>query len=303
MRSSACIAPIAEQQLGLVARHQLLDEGMSASTLDSILASGRLVPIERAVYRVPGAPETPWTRLLAKVLACGPGSMISHRSAAWLWELCDAPVRHEISVPRDRRLRRPDLVVHESTDLQLANPGTVHGVPVTGVGRTILDCAGDPGVDVELLIDAARRVHRISRTLLPHVAVTHARSGRRGINRLRSLLELDDLPHSDFERLVWRWLDDQGVTGWVRHHHLVLPGYGAVEVDVAWPDLCIALELEGGDHIDRSAVHDNDTWRQNRLVLGRWLIVRCTYRRWLREADAVLDEITGAIAVRSAERR
>ena len=27
--------------------------------------------------------------------------MISHRSAAWLWELCDAPARHEISVPRD----------------------------------------------------------------------------------------------------------------------------------------------------------------------------------------------------------
>jgi len=299
VRPMSRIAPIAEHQLGLVARHQALARLVPAPSIDSLLASGHLVPAERAVYRVPGAPETPWSRLLAKVLACGPGAVLSHRSAAWLWDLADAPDRHEISVPRDRRLRRTDVVVHESTDLELAGVGAVHGIPVTGVGRTILDCASQPAVDVELLVDGARRIHRISRTLLPHVVVSHARSGRRGIERMRTLLEDDEIPHSDFERLVWRWLDANGVAGWVRHHRLVVPGHGPVEIDVAWPALRIALELEGGDHVDRAGVHDHDTRRQNALVLDGWLVLRTTYRRWLRHSDVVLRELLDAIATRT----
>lgn len=298
MRPMARITPVAEQQLGLVARFQMLDRGVAPSTVDSLLEAGRLVPAARAVYRIPGSPDTSWSRLLAMVLACGPGALLSHRSAAWMWELADAPARHEVSVPRTRRLRARNLVVHESSDLDLAAPGLVHGIPVTGVGRTILDCATHPTVDVELLIDAARRVHHISRTLLPHVVVTHARSGRRGINRMRDLLEVDEMPHSDFERLVWRWLEANDVTGWVRHHCTVAPGHGAVEIDIAWPDLRIALELEGGDHVDRAGVHDNDTGRQNALVLDGWIVLRATYRRWLRHSDAVLREITTALAAR-----
>lgn len=299
MRPMARIAPLAEQQLGLVARYQLLAEGLRPPSIDSLLEDGRLVPETRAVYRVPGAPDTSWARLLARVLACGPGAVLSHRSAAWLWDLSDAPARHEVSVPRDRRLRGKDVVVHESSDLALAGTGRVHGIPVTGVGRTILDCASQPAVDLELLVDAARRVHRISRTLLPHVVVTHARSGRRGINRMRDLLEIDELPHSDFERLVWRWLGFHGVTGWVRHHTTVVPGYGPAELDVAWPDLRIALELEGGDHVDRAGVHDNDTWRQNALVLEGWLVLRTTYRRWLRRSDVLLRQILHGIDERA----
>lgn len=298
MRPMALITPLAEQQLGLAARYQILDRGVPSPTIDSLLEAGRLAPAARAVYRIPGSPDTPWSRLLATVLACGPGAVLSHRSAAWMWELADAPTRHEVSVPRDRRLRPREVVVHESTDLHLAGRGLVQGVPVTGVGRTILDCATNPSVDVELLIDAARRIHRISRTLLPHVVVTHARSGRRGINRLRSLLEIDEMPHSDFERLVWRWLDAHDVTGWVRHYCTVVPRYGAVEIDIAWPDLRIALELEGADHVDRAGVHDNDTGRQNALVLDGWIVLRTTYRRWLRHSDVLLQEITGALAAR-----
>lgn len=298
MGSITRIAPLAERQLGLVARRQLVGEGIASSTIDSALAEGRLLPLERAVYRIPGAPVTPHTRVLATVLAAGPGALASHGTAAWLWDLADPPRRHEISVPRSRRLRRRDVVVHESSDLDLANPGSVDGIPVTSVGRTILDCAGDPSADVQLLVDGARRVHRISRTLLPHTVVTHARSGRRGITRLREVLAPDGLPQSDFERLAWRWLADNGITGWVPHHQIVLPVYGPVELDVAWPALRVALELEGGDHIDRQAVHDHDTERQNHLVIGEWIVLRLTFRRWLRRPDAALAEITAALAHR-----
>jgi very-short-patch-repair endonuclease len=241
-------------------------------------------------------PQTADTRLLALVLSAGEGALLSHRSAAWAWGLLPAPRRHEVTVPRGRRPRTPDLIVHESSDLHLATPGRVRGLPVTGVGRTILDCAAEPTIDLELLIDAARRVHGISRTLLPATVVAHARSGRRGIGPLTELLALDELPHSDFERLVQRWLHDLSITGWELHHRIVVPVRGAVEIDIAWPDLRVALELEGADHRDRSLVHDDDTERQNWIVNDGWHLVRTTYRRWVRSNPAVRAELEEALA-------
>lgn len=300
MRTLDAAAPIAERQLGLVTRSQLLDAGVRPDTADEAVRVGRLLRMERSVYRLPGAPATPTSRLLAKVLALGDGALLSHRSAAWLWGLGEAPARHEATVPRGRRRRCTDLIVHESTDLHLAMAGTVDGLPVTGVGRTLLDCAGDPSVDVQLLVDEARRRHRISRTLLPGVVLAHARPGRPGIEPLRAVVALDELPASDFERLATRWLDLHRVTGWTLHHRIVLDGFGPIELDLAWPALRVAVELEGADHRDRRAVHDRDTARQNALAAAGWTVLRVTYRRWLQEPTQVLAELAALLGPAAA---
>lgn len=296
MRTLDAAAPIAEHQLGLVTRSQLIAAGVRPDTADEAVRTGRLRWMERNVYRLPGVPVGPHVRLLAKALALGPGALVSHSSAAWLWGLADPPRRHEATVPRGRRRRCTDLVVHESSDLHLAVPGTVEGLPVTGVGRTILDCAGDRRVDIELLVDEARRRHGISRTLLPAVLVAHARPGRSGVDRLRAVVATDELPASDFERLFARWLQPLDVPGWVLHHRSVVPGFGPVELDIAWPDLGVAVELEGGDHRDRRLVHDRDTARQNALAAADWIVLRVTYRRWLQEPGQVLAEIVALLS-------
>jgi len=297
VRLATVAAPLAEDQLGLVARRQLTERSVPEPTIDAAVRRRHLLRAARGVYRLPGAPDTPESRLLARVLAAGPGAVLSHGSAAWLWELLPAPEHHHVSVPRGRRPRSTGMIVHESSDLHLAIPGSVRGLPVTGVGRTILDCAADPTIDVELLIDAARRVHKISRTLLPATVVAHARSGRGGIHRLADLLALDEVPHSDFERLVCRWLTDLGITGWCLHHRIVIPVRGPLEIDIAWPDLRVAFELEGADHRDRSTVHDDDTERQNWLQIANWHVVRTTYKRWVRHTSAVLAELEATLAL------
>ena len=156
MRLLTVAATIAEDQLGLIARRQLIARGVSADSVDAAVRRGHLAAAARGVYRLPGAPETFESRMRARLLAAGDGALYSHRTAAWLWGLLDAPDRHELSVPRHCRPRAVAATVHRSRDLQLAIPGLVRGLPVTGVGRTILDCAGDAGVDLELLVDAAR---------------------------------------------------------------------------------------------------------------------------------------------------
>ena len=296
MRLLTIAATIAEDQLGLVARRQLIDRGISADSVDAAVRRGHLASAERGVYRLPGVPETFESRMRARLLAAGDGALYSHRTAAWLWRLLDAPDHHELSVPRHCRPRAVAATVHRSRDLELAIPGLVRGLPVTGVGRTILDCAGDHGIDLELLVDAARREHGISRSLLPATVVAHSRSGRPGIQRLRDLVVGLELPRSDFERLVARWLRDQDLTGWQMHHRIVVPGFGPVELDFAWPRLRVALELEGCDHRLRDLVHDNDTERQNWITVAGFDVVRTTYRRWVRTPLQVLTELQAALA-------
>lgn len=291
----AAAARMAADQLGLAARQQLLAHGVPPTTVDSAVRAGRLLPQAPAVYRMPGAPVTPFVVALASVLAAGPTALASHLTAAWLWSLVDRlPPVHHVSVTRWHRRRVPGCVVHESRDLDRALPRRIAGVPVAGVGRTILDCAA-MGMDPQPLIDEARRRHAISRTLMPAVVAAHARSGRTGIGPLRSAIADDEMPHSDFERMVCDWLVTEGVTGWELHHRLVLPTFGPVELDVAWPVERVFLELEGADHRDRSLVHDHDTERQNHLVLAGWQPLRTTYRRWLLASPTLLRQIRTAL--------
>lgn len=296
----AVAAGFAEAQLGLVTRRQLLAAGVPRTTIDKAVRSGRLVVEAPRVLRLAGAPRTAESRLLADALSVGDDAVYSHRSAAWLWGLLvDPPRLHELSVPRGHRPDHAPLLVHEARDLDLAASGFVRGVPVTGVGRTILDCARYPDVDVELLIDEARRTLDVSRTLLPTVLVDHSCRGRPGLARLRAALDAEGLPDSDFERLVVRWLGRAGVAGW-RLHHRVTVGDTVAVVDLAWPELRVAVELEGRDHWDRARRHDADARRQNHLELAGWLVLRVTYRRWLRDPAGVLAEIRAALAARTA---
>ncbi len=298
MSLTTVAATIAERQLGLAARHQLLERGVPPTTIDAAVAGGRLLTTAPAVYRLPGLPLTPHVVLRAALLAAGPLAVASHVTAAWLWDLVEArPTPHHLAVPRWNRRHVPGAIVHESRDLDRAISGAVAGIPVTGIGRTILDCAG-VGLDPQPLIDEARRRHQISRTLLPWVIASHAKRGRPGIHRLRTAVADDEMPHSDFERLVCRWLADAGVDGWRLHHRIVVPDFGPVELDIAWPDERVFLELEGADHRDRSLVHDGDTERQNHVVLAGWQPLRATYRRWVLDSPGLFREIRCALDAR-----
>ena len=99
MRTLDAAAAVAEHQLGLVTRQQLLAAGVKPDTADEAVRTGRLLRQERNVYRVPGSPDAPKVRLLAKVLALGDGAVLSHATAAWLWGLTDPPHEHHATVP------------------------------------------------------------------------------------------------------------------------------------------------------------------------------------------------------------
>jgi predicted transcriptional regulator of viral defense system len=78
------IARLAERQHGVVARAQLLEIGLGGAAIDKRAARGRLHRLHRGVYAVGHPVLTARGRWMAAVLACGPGAVLSHLSAAAL---------------------------------------------------------------------------------------------------------------------------------------------------------------------------------------------------------------------------
>lgn len=78
---------LAGRQHGVVARRQLLALGFNSREIEHRVSRGRLHLVMRGVYAVGWPRLTPKRRWMAAVLACGEEAMLSHRSAAALWEI------------------------------------------------------------------------------------------------------------------------------------------------------------------------------------------------------------------------
>jgi predicted transcriptional regulator of viral defense system len=131
----ARIAAIAERQGGVVSRAQLIAAGLSAKAIDSRVAAGRLHIVHRGVYavghRLIGAVGLRW----AAVLACRPGTVLSHPSAGDAWGLVasNSATMH-VTVPgRGGRKRRRGIRVHRPESLRADEVTTLDGLPITPV--------------------------------------------------------------------------------------------------------------------------------------------------------------------------
>ncbi len=78
------IVDLVGRQQGLATHAQMLRIGVGRRTLDRWLATGRLRAIHRDVYAYGPRPLTKRGKWLAAVLALGPGTVLSHLSAAAL---------------------------------------------------------------------------------------------------------------------------------------------------------------------------------------------------------------------------
>lgn len=182
----------ATMQYGLVTWQQLIDAGVRRSTITRWVRSGRLVSVQPRVHRVAGAPVTWHQRVLAAVLAAGPGAAASHRTAAALWAMLeDAPI--EIVAPRGRTPQLGGVLVHQTRD---PIPSTRRfGIPVTSPMRTIVDLgAVVPASTVELALDRAEVARLCSVAAVEWELARVARPGRRGAGPLRDVLDRRALP-------------------------------------------------------------------------------------------------------------
>ncbi len=137
------VAGIARRQHGIVSRAQLLEAGLSTAGIKRWLASGRLHRIHRGVYAVGHTLISQEGRWLAAVLACGPGSYLSHGPAGQLSGIVPRRERFALHVSTPgRKMRSPaGIIGHTSRNLDVRDTTTRIRIPTTTPTRTIWDLA------------------------------------------------------------------------------------------------------------------------------------------------------------------
>lgn len=286
------ITALAARQHGVVARRQLLDLGATKGQIDGLVHRGRLVAVERGVYRVAGVPETPLLEVMAAVLRAGVGARAVGERLLAACGVRDAAEDGPFTllVPAGRRLPAVEHSWRADRWPECGIVATVRGVPSWNIPRNLLEAAVDEASDrrVAVLADGVRRRSRSHMAATERLLLrnpTHA-----GGRRLLRLGCLDvDAPESDPERLLEALLSDFRV----RRQVGLAPG---IRVDFLLPELRVVVEYDGSDH-ESGAARESDTSRDRILRGMGYEVVRVT-RQDMRDPERVLARIRAAAVAR-----
>lgn len=286
---------LAGAQRGLIERRQLQEQGLSPQVINRWVSSGRLILVYRGVYRLAGAPVTWEQQLLAGVLAAGDDAVASHRSAGRLWEVIDDDVL-ELTVPAARRVRLGGLHVHRSQDLEGARVVLRHGIRTTTPLRMFVDLGAV--VSARTLEDAFDRA--LSRRLVTVAGVEAAldelgRKGRSGAGVLRCVLDQRALgtvrPDGLLEPRMARLLRGFGLPAAAFQYEVWVDGRFVARIDFAYPEIRLAIEVDGYEAHASPAAFQADRDRQNELTRLGWTILRFTWVDVVRRPEWVAAQI------------
>lgn len=282
---------LARTQAGVIQRRQLAAADLSEHQIQRLVASRELRELLPGVYLHRSLRPTSCQRLWAGTL-WSDGGVVSHRSAAELWQLpVPAPERVHLTV-HDRRYRptQPSIRLHR-VPLRPDEVCRLRGVPATSRVRTIIDLLRTERLSsARSLLDRSIQLDWLSVQCLD----TALRDGRRrtGNVQLRRLVAgLEPGAHAESERVLHRLLRAQGIAGWRAQYPVRLPGRLAV-LDVAIPEHRLAIEVDGKlAHDVRSDRFEDDRARQNALVAAGWRVLRFTWRQLNDNPAWVADQI------------
>jgi very-short-patch-repair endonuclease len=145
-RPAGLAAHIAAQQHGVITAAQLSRAGLSRAAVVRWTRAGRLHRLYRAVYAVGHPNLSSAGRWIAAVLACGDGAVLSHESAAALWNISPrCPSTVHVTVPsHNGRGRREGIRLHRSATLTPEDVTRRRNIPVTTHARTLRDLGYGP---------------------------------------------------------------------------------------------------------------------------------------------------------------
>jgi hypothetical protein len=286
------IGKLAEAQCGVVGRQQLRDLGFAASSIDSRLRRGALLPVHRGVYAVGYGKLTMEGRWMAAVLAAGPRAALSHRSAGQLWGIVPrgrgVPEVTRPSAPR----ARPGVRAHRSP-LPPDEIEEVKGIPVTSVSRTLLDLGAVLSRRrLEIALNEAEVRRLTSRISLPELLRRYPR--RHGSALLRSLLG----EAAESRGITKRELEAR-FAAFVEAHDLPRPRRNAdiavrgrfFNVDCLWAEQRLIVELDGRAVHGTRRAFEEDRERDRVLSVEGWRVVRVTWRQLRDEPASVATDL------------
>lgn len=286
------VQALAAAQHGVVARRQLAAVGVTEGMVKARVGSGHLLRLQRGIYAVGHRRLRREGWWLAAVLAGGEQAVLSHRDAAALHgnrpsngaavDVTIAAARPDppgIRFHRAGRLAPVDVVVRDA-------------IPVTSVGRTLVDLAAV--VSVEHLAKALSEAERLG--LLDLRALVAARErmrGRRGAGHARLAAALAEhrtlgatLTRSELEARFRELVRAAGLP--VSRANAVVEG---IEVDALWSRERVVVELDGFAFHHSRRAFQRDREQAARLQSRGYAVLRSTHADVVHRGERVAGEL------------
>jgi very-short-patch-repair endonuclease len=285
------------RQAGRFTRGQARSGGFSAYRIGRRIESGEWHVVHGRVLALAAVPDSLESREWVAMLSAGPGATFAGPSAARRHSFEITDPRPCVLVPPDRHPDVPDGVIVLRRELPIVDTVAREDCLLTDRDCTVIDCA--------LLLDEPSAMRFVERALQKSwissynelTLRTQEAVGRRRAKQLVSVVRaLGSGAHSETERRLVTGLRRDGLIGWSCNHE-VTDQIGLIGIiDVAFPAIKLAIELDGRAwHVDRDRFQ-HDRTRQNRLVAAGWTVLRFTWEDVKYRLDAVLAEISAAVA-------
>ena len=292
---------LSSRQHGVVGRDQLREQGVSRQAVGFRLRSTDWEVLTPRVLRLVGAPVTDRQRAMAAVLDAGGGAVVSHGSAAALWELPGFDLRRiHVSRARSATSRPTTLAaVHHPRALPEHHRSVCHRIPVTTLARTVVDLAATAHpARVELALHAAVRVG-LAWTVAHDVVRELSARGRTGVGVARRLVAAGAGTRplgSGLEGRLLRILAGAGIPE-PRRQVDVGGAEWAGRVDFYYEDVGLVIEVDGAWHHEGALDVRRDKRRLAALAAAGFRVLPISEELIRRSPDRVTQ------LVREARRR
>lgn len=297
------VGRVAADQHGVVSRAQLRNLGIGDGAIEKAVASGRLYPSLRGTFGVGRRPHTHRARMQAAVLACGPGAVVSHLSAAHLLGLRD---RHptswiEVIAPGGagrliEGVRRRH--VHPPTGAEV---GQCDAIPCTSPSRTLVDLAAVLGAGpLRGVVERSAVQGSLDVEATERILAARRRCGAPLLRRiLRDWQTIDSASpnarndpdlRSELEARLMALIAAAGLPAPACNRPIDVEGKRFV-ADFLWSERRLIVETDGKRVHGHALAFERDRLRDRLLQLDGYRVIRVTYRQVRREPDAVIAAI------------
>lgn len=271
------LVALARTQHALVGVDQARAIGIRADSLQRAIDAKLLTAPRRGVVRLAGAPPSRWEDVMAACLATGAGSVASHRSAGLLHGLAvTPPAQPEVLSAAKATEELLGAGRHRTRRLFAEHCTRVWNVPCTTIERTIIDLAASASAfALAALIDDADRRGLCRPADIDLCLCQLTTRGRTGVARLRAVL-VDRVGGSTALEARWlRHIREAALPAPELQFQLVLRNR-VLLLDVAWPAMRVALEVDGWDAHRTRGAFDTDASRGNLLLEAGWRVAHAT---------------------------
>jgi hypothetical protein len=292
----ARVARFAAERDGVISLAQLRACGVDRHGIALRARTGRLHRLHRGVYAVGHTGVSLRGRFRAAVLACPPGTALSHYSAAAFWGFLAWEERLiEVTLRASGTRRINGVRVHSSRSLSDWDVFSRDDLLVTSVERTLLDLAA---------VLPERALRRAARQAQAHrlVAVRHILeicdrcNGHPGVAKLRGVVaDGPTATRSVLEDDLLDLLDGAGIERPETNATLRCGGRTIIP-DYLWRDRRLAIEADSVTWHEHKLVRENDADKQAILEANGYRVLRITREQTRRQPHQTLQRVRAALA-------